>query len=54
MRQNQHAYTVLVFRGLMRIDRLAVLASGQIEAALTWLAGQWPDVFDAVINAART
>jgi len=37
-----------------RIDRLAVLASDQIEAGLAWLAGQWPDVFDAVVNAART
>jgi hypothetical protein len=38
----------------MRIDRLAVLASDQIEAGLTWLAGQRPDIFDAVIKAART
>ena len=38
----------------MRIDRLAVLASDQIEAGLRWLAGQRPEVFDAVINAART
>lgn len=38
----------------MRIDRLAVLASDQIEAGLTWLAGRCPDVFDAVVKAART
>jgi hypothetical protein len=37
-----------------RIDRLAVLANDQIEAGLTWLAGQCPDVFDSVVNAART
>jgi hypothetical protein len=37
----------------MRIDRLAVLANDQIEAGLRWLAGQRPDVFDAVVNAAR-
>jgi hypothetical protein len=37
----------------IRIDRLAVLASDQIEAGLTWLAGQRPHVFDAVINAAH-
>jgi hypothetical protein len=37
----------------MRIDRLAVLANDQIEAGLTWLAGQRPEVFDAVVNAAR-
>jgi hypothetical protein len=38
----------------IRIDRLAVLASDQIEAGLTWLAGHRPDIFDAVIDAART
>ena len=38
----------------IRIDRLAVLACDQIEAGLTWLAGQCPETFDAVINAART
>jgi hypothetical protein len=38
----------------IRIDRLAALASDQIEAGLTWLAGQCPDIFDDVINAART
>ena len=38
----------------IRIDRLVVLASDQIEAGLTWLAGQCPDIFDAVIDAART
>jgi hypothetical protein len=38
----------------IRIDRLAVLASDQIEAGLTWLAGHCPDSFDAVIKAART
>lgn len=38
----------------VRIDRLAVLASDQIEAGLTWLAGQCPDIFDEVINAARS
>jgi hypothetical protein len=37
----------------IRIDRLAVLASDQIEAGLTWLAGKCPDAFDAVIKAAR-
>jgi hypothetical protein len=37
-----------------RIDRLAALANDQIEAGLTWLAGQHPGIFDAVINAART
>jgi hypothetical protein len=37
----------------MRIDRLAVLANDQIEAGLIWLAGQRPEVFDAVVNAAR-
>ena len=36
----------------MRIDQLAVLASDQIEAGLAWLAGQSPDIFDAVVNAA--
>jgi hypothetical protein len=38
----------------IRIGRLAVLACDQIEAGLTWLAGQCPGTFDAVINAART
>jgi hypothetical protein len=38
----------------IRMDRLAVLASDQIEAGLTWLASQCPGIFDAVINAART
>jgi hypothetical protein len=38
----------------LRIDRLAVLANDQIEAGLTWLAGHRPDIFDAVVNAART
>jgi hypothetical protein len=38
----------------IRIDRLAALASDQIEAGLTWLAGQHPGIYDAVINAART
>lgn len=39
----------------MRTDRLAcLLASDQIEAWLTWLAGQCPEIFDAVVNATRT
>jgi hypothetical protein len=37
-----------------RIARLATLAPDQIEAGLTWLATRRPDIFDAVIQAART
>ena len=51
-RHLHHATALDLLR--VRIDRLAVLASDQIEAGLTWLAGQCPDIFDAVINAART
>jgi hypothetical protein len=37
----------------IRISRLAALAPDQIEAGLTWLAGRHPDIFDAVMAAAR-